>query len=112
MRRWEKSAVIFSLLFSCSQLLWSYVHSQDYFGYNAYPAAMLGGGPFGSPYGGGSFGGSPYGGSFYDDQFPYYRPEKRSFGQPNGYANSHDSFDQEKTMDERISAKMNPLPYL
>lgn len=105
MRRWEKSAVIFSLLFSCGLLLRPYVDSQDYFGYNAYPAAMLGGGPFGSPYGGG-------GGSFYEDQFPYYRPEKRSFGQPNGYANSHDSFDQEKTMDERISAKMNPLPYL
>lgn len=108
MKRWEKSAVIFSLLFSCGLLPSSYVDSQDYFGYNQYPAAMFGGGPFG-----GSYGASPYGGgSFYDDQFPYYRPEKRSFGQPNGYANSHDSFDQEKTMDERISAKMNPLPYL
>lgn len=51
------------------------------------------------------------GNQMYEDA--HYRPMlRRSFGQPNGYVMSHDSFDQEKTMDERISAKMNPLPYL
>lgn len=68
--------------------------NQDYFGYPMF-------GPS-------SFGGAN---SIYDDQLPY-RQIRRSFGQPNGFANSHDSFDQEKTVDERISAKMNPLPYL
>lgn len=60
--------------------------------------------------------GGPYsGGSMYeDDNLPYLKQPfmRRSFGQPNGYANSHDSFDQERTVDEKISAKINPLPYI
>lgn len=97
MQRWKKSMVIFSFI------LWLLiiVNCQDYFGYSPYP--MFGG----SPFSGSSFGS----GSLYEDA--YYKPMlRRSFGQPNGYAMSHDSFDQEKTMDERISARMNPLPYL
>ena len=107
MQRWKKSIAIFSfLIFSITNLI--IVNSQDYFGYNSYPLMFSG------PYSGSPFGANAYGAdnSIYEDQFPYYRPMRRSFGQPNGYANSHDSFDQEKTVDERISAKLNPLPYI
>lgn len=90
MQRWEKLFLIFSAFL----FLNIYVNSQDYFGYGQYPSTMFGPAPM------------------YEDNFPYLRPMRRSFGQPNGYANSHDSFDQEKTVDERISAKLNPLPYL
>lgn len=36
----------------------------------------------------------------------------RHFGMPNGDAHSHDNFDTEKTEDEAISARMNPLPFI
>ena len=37
---------------------------------------------------------------------------QRHFGLPNGAAHSHDNFDTEKTRDELISARMNPLPFI
>lgn len=36
----------------------------------------------------------------------------RHFGMPNAGAHSNDNFDLEKTRDEAISARMNPLPFV
>lgn len=36
----------------------------------------------------------------------------RHFGLPDGSAHSHDDFDKEKTVDERISARINPIPFV
>jgi hypothetical protein len=40
------------------------------------------------------------------------RARGRYFGLPNAAAITHDNFDTEKTRDEVISARMNPLPFI
>ena len=37
---------------------------------------------------------------------------QRQYGQPAEFAHSHDDFDREKTSDEIISARINPLPHI
>uniref|UniRef100_T1KWG4 Secreted protein n=1 Tax=Tetranychus urticae TaxID=32264 RepID=T1KWG4_TETUR len=60
------------------------------------------------------FMGSPYGNGLnglmgIDDDGLFGR---RQYGQPADFAHSHDNFDREKTSDEIISARINPLPHI